>query len=84
MDKLAAAGVPYVLAYNRHPLHPCVSADSEGAVRELVGLVSGQPAASDRAQHRWRTCFAKAHRVRHRVRRLDFPLLFYFFNPQFL
>ena len=65
LQKLAAAGVPYVLAYNRHPAHPCVSVDSEGAVRDLVGvlvhlghqrigMVSGQLAASDRAQQRWR------------------------------
>lgn len=65
LNKLAAAGMPYTLAYNRHPAHPCVSVDSEGAVRELVamlgylghrhiGMVSGQLAASDRAQQRWR------------------------------
>lgn len=65
LQRLAAAGVPYTLAYNRHPSHPCVSVDSEGAVRDLVGalvrlghrricMVSGQLAASDRAQQRWR------------------------------
>lgn len=65
LQKLAAAGVPYTLAYNRHPSHPCVSVDSQTAVRELVGklvrlghqrlrMVSGQLAASDRAQQRWR------------------------------
>lgn len=65
LHKLSAAGIPYVLAYNRHPAHPCVSVDSEGAVCDLVGalvrlghrrigMVSGQLAASDRAQQRWR------------------------------
>jgi DNA-binding LacI/PurR family transcriptional regulator len=57
--------VPYVLAYNRHPDHPCVSVDSEGAVADAVtrlvllghrriAMVSGTLAASDRAQQRYR------------------------------
>ena len=65
MKQLKAAGVPYMLAYNRHARHPCVSVDSEAAVAQLVrelyqrghrriGMVSGQLAASDRAQQRCR------------------------------
>lgn len=56
---------PYVLCYNRHPQHPCVSVDGEQAVAALVKrlvqqghrritMVSGQRAASDRAQQRCR------------------------------
>ncbi|WP_440533629.1 LacI family DNA-binding transcriptional regulator [Variovorax sp. YR566] len=63
--RLQAAGAPYVLAYNRHPDHPCVSVDSEGAVADAVtrlvllghrriAMVSGTLAASDRAQQRYR------------------------------
>ena len=62
---LQAAGVAYALAYNRHPAHPCVSVDSEAAVGAVVTqlaslghsritLVTGQLAASDRAQQRLR------------------------------
>jgi DNA-binding LacI/PurR family transcriptional regulator len=65
LPRLQAAGVPYVLAYNRHPDHPCVSVDSEGAVADAVtrlvllghrriAMVSGTLAASDRAQQRYR------------------------------
>ncbi|QNK65325.1 LacI family DNA-binding transcriptional regulator [Variovorax sp. PAMC26660] len=65
LPRLRAAGVPYVLAYNRHPDHPCVSVDSEGAVADAVtrlvllghrriAMVSGTLAASDRAQQRYR------------------------------
>ncbi|MEJ8840295.1 LacI family DNA-binding transcriptional regulator [Ramlibacter sp. AN1133] len=65
LQRLDAAGTPYVLAYNRHEGHPCVSVDSVAAVTELVGrlarsghariaMVSGQLAASDRAQQRHR------------------------------
>ncbi|SFO69308.1 transcriptional regulator, LacI family [Variovorax sp. OK605] len=65
LPRLQAAGVPYVLAYNRHPGHPCVSVDSEGAVADAVtrlvllghrriAMVSGTLAASDRAQQRYR------------------------------
>lgn len=65
LARLRAAQLPYVLAYNRHPEHPCVSVDSEQAVRALVArladlghrritLISGQLAASDRAQQRQR------------------------------
>jgi DNA-binding LacI/PurR family transcriptional regulator len=65
LQRLAEAGLPYVLAYNRHPDHPCVSVDGEQAVAERVAhlvslghrritMVSGQLAASDRAQQRSR------------------------------
>jgi DNA-binding LacI/PurR family transcriptional regulator len=65
LPRLQAAGVPYVLAYNRHADHPCVSVDSEGAVADAVtrlvllghrriAMVSGTLAASDRAQQRYR------------------------------
>src|SRR5450830_1369600 len=65
LARLQAAGVPYVLAYNRHPDHPCVSVDSEAAVADAVArlvllghrriaMVSGTLAASDRAQQRYR------------------------------
>ncbi len=63
--RLAETGLPYVLAYNRHPDHPCVSVDSEQATADLVAhlvalghrritMVSGQLSASDRAQQRCR------------------------------
>jgi len=65
LKRLQAAKLPYVLAHNRHSAHPCVSVDSEAAVIALVAylaqlghsritLVSGQLAASDRAQQRLR------------------------------
>lgn len=65
LARLQAAGSPYVLAYNRHPAHPCVSVDSEAAAAEVVArlvalghrrieMVSGTLAASDRSQQRYR------------------------------
>ncbi|QEI08406.1 LacI family DNA-binding transcriptional regulator [Pigmentiphaga aceris] len=65
LQRLRKAGTPYVLAYNRHADHPCVSVDSELAVMQLVtrlaalghreiAMVSGQLSASDRAQQRYR------------------------------
>lgn len=65
LRRLGEIGLPYVLAYNRHPDHPCVSVDSEQAVADLVSrltklghrrivMISGQLAASDRAQQRCR------------------------------
>ena len=65
LARLRATAVPYVLAYNRHPDHPCVSVDSETAVADTVArlvllghrriaMVSGTLAASDRAQQRYR------------------------------
>ena len=65
LQRLAEVGLPYVLAYNRHPDHPCVSVDSEEAVAEAVArlaglghrhitMVSGLLQASDRAQQRCR------------------------------
>jgi LacI family transcriptional regulator, repressor for deo operon, udp, cdd, tsx, nupC, and nupG len=63
--RVVHADLPYVLAYNRHPAHPCVSVDGEGALRELVtrvhaaghrriAMVSGERSASDRALQRHR------------------------------
>jgi DNA-binding LacI/PurR family transcriptional regulator len=65
LARLQATNLPYVLVYNRHPAHPCVTVDSEQAVSDVVArlatlghrcitLVSGQFAASDRAQQRQR------------------------------
>ncbi|MBV8620411.1 MAG: LacI family DNA-binding transcriptional regulator [Curvibacter sp.] len=65
LQALGRTSLPYVLVYNRHPDHPCVSVDSERAVADLVGrlcaqghrrisMVSGQLHASDRAQQRCR------------------------------
>ncbi|MCZ2495631.1 LacI family DNA-binding transcriptional regulator [Xylophilus sp. Kf1] len=63
LQAIRAAGLPYVLAYNRHDAHPCVSVDNEGAVAELVGalhrrghrriaMLCGERAASDRSRAR--------------------------------
>ncbi len=65
LRQLQRARTPYVLLYNRHPKHPCVSGDSETAVAEVVArlaalghrrltMVSGQLRASDRAQQRYK------------------------------
>jgi DNA-binding LacI/PurR family transcriptional regulator len=65
LTRLQDSGVPYVLAYNRHEQHPCVSVDSETAVTELVkrlvrlghqriAMITGQLSASDRALQRCR------------------------------
>ncbi|MFT4266260.1 MAG: LacI family DNA-binding transcriptional regulator [Xenophilus sp.] len=65
LARLRTAGMPYVLAYNRHADHPCVTVDNEEASIEAVmrlaslghrhiAMVSGTLAASDRAQQRYR------------------------------
>ncbi|MDP3228929.1 MAG: LacI family DNA-binding transcriptional regulator [Acidovorax sp.] len=65
LQRLAEVGLPYVLAYNQHPDHPCVSVNSEQAVADVVAhlatlghrriaMVSGLLSASDRAQQRCR------------------------------
>jgi LacI family transcriptional regulator, repressor for deo operon, udp, cdd, tsx, nupC, and nupG len=65
LERLRGTGLPYVLVYNRHAEHPCVSVDNEGAVagavarlvelgHRRIAMVSGTLAASDRAQQRWR------------------------------
>ncbi|WP_431107685.1 LacI family DNA-binding transcriptional regulator [Variovorax paradoxus] len=65
LARLRTGGTPYVLAYNRHPDHPCVTVDGEAAVADAVSrlvllghrriaMVSGTLAASDRAQQRYR------------------------------
>lgn len=63
LRQLKAEGLSYVLAYNRHGRHPCVSVDSVEALVAVVtrlaalghrriAMVSGHHAASDRAQLR--------------------------------
>ncbi len=63
LARLRSARAPYVLVYNRHARHPCVSVDGRAAVAALVGrlhvlghrrilMVSGALAASDRAEQR--------------------------------
>jgi DNA-binding LacI/PurR family transcriptional regulator len=70
--RLQTAQLPYVLVYNRQADHPCVSVDNELAMRETVArlyamghrrisLISGQLAASDRAQQRKRGFFEGMH-----------------------
>ena len=65
LARLRSTGTPYVLAYNRHADHPCVTVDGEAAVADAVArlvllghrriaMVSGTLAASDRAQQRYR------------------------------
>jgi DNA-binding LacI/PurR family transcriptional regulator len=64
LRRLRSAESPYVLVYNRHASHPCVSVDGQAAVSALVArlhalghrhilMVSGSLAASDRAQQRY-------------------------------
>jgi LacI family transcriptional regulator, repressor for deo operon, udp, cdd, tsx, nupC, and nupG len=63
LTRLRTARAPYVLVYNRHGRHPCVSVDGRAAVTALVArlhalghrdilMVSGALVASDRAQQR--------------------------------
>ena len=63
LTRLRASGAPYVLVYNRHARHPCVSVDGRAAVAALVAklhalghrqmlMISGALAKSDRAQQR--------------------------------
>jgi DNA-binding LacI/PurR family transcriptional regulator len=65
LRQLKSDGLRYVLAYNRHERHPCVGVDGVAAVAEAVArlaalghrriaMVSGERAASDRAQQRYR------------------------------
>ncbi|MFA7669476.1 MAG: LacI family DNA-binding transcriptional regulator [Burkholderiaceae bacterium] len=65
LDMLQARKLPYVLIYNHHPGHPCITVDSESAVVEIVSrlvkhghrsiaMLAGQLSASDRAQQRYR------------------------------
>lgn len=62
--RLQAEGVPYVLMYNRHADHPCVSVAGDTAMQEIVrglvlrghrriGMVCGKLSSSDRAQQRY-------------------------------
>lgn len=63
LTRLRSAKSPYVLVYNRHAHHPCVSVDGRAAVMALVArlhalghrhilMVSGAFTSSDRAQLR--------------------------------
>lgn len=72
LRRLRVADLPYVLIYNRHEKHPCVSVADDEAMQEIVeglvrlghrriGMVCGRLSASDRAQRR-RTGFQKAAR----------------------
>ncbi len=65
LQRLQQAGSSYVLAYNRHDRHPCVSVDGEAAFAGIVqwltslghrriAMASGTLAASDRARQRHR------------------------------
>lgn len=64
LDRLAKSGIPYVLTYNHHEAHPCVSVDNHLAAREgvelllelghrRIGMLTGELAASDRAVQRY-------------------------------
>jgi len=63
LQTLAQRRSPYVLVYNRHPFHPCVSVAGDTALCDLVhelvqlghrriAMVCGKLDASDRAQQR--------------------------------
>lgn len=63
LARLRTARAPYVLVYNRHADHPCVSVDGQAAMTALVGrlhdlghrrilMISGARAHSDRARQR--------------------------------
>ncbi|RTZ41694.1 LacI family DNA-binding transcriptional regulator [Candidimonas sp. SYP-B2681] len=64
IQQIQAAGTPYVLVYNRHSKHPCISVAGDDAMLELthalvrlghrrITMVCGRLAASDRAQQRY-------------------------------
>lgn len=65
LAELERSGVPYQLAYNHSPHHPCVCVDNRAAARDAVALLlaqghrrirmlSGSRTASDRAAQRYR------------------------------
>ena len=65
LARLSKTTCPYVLAYNQHPDHPCVSVDGEQAMIDLIAhlvagshhriaMVTGHLHVSDRAQQRSR------------------------------
>lgn len=83
---LKRARRPYVLAYNRHPRHPCVSVDGETAMAELVArlqqlghrrilMVSGHLSASDRAQQRYRGYAAAMQAAHSPAELLELPFI---------
>lgn len=84
--RLRSSRVPYVLAYNRHDQHPCVSVDSEAAVAKLVdnlvelghkqiAMIAGQLSASDRAQQRYRGYQAGMKAAKLKPKLLEVPFL---------
>ena len=61
---MQAQALPYILVYNQHPAHPCVSVSDATAMHEIVqglaamghqriAMICGRLAASDRAQQRY-------------------------------
>ncbi|HCA16983.1 MAG TPA: LacI family transcriptional regulator [Alcaligenes faecalis] len=65
LARLSKTTCPYVLAYNQHPDHPCVTVDGEQAMIDLIAhlvagshhriaMVTGHLHVSDRAQQRSR------------------------------
>ncbi|ARP79468.1 LacI family transcriptional regulator [Bordetella genomosp. 8] len=75
LRELAEDGLPYVLAYNESPSHPCVSVDNMAAARDMVrwladtghrriALVTGPLSASDRARRRLQGARACARELR--------------------
>jgi DNA-binding LacI/PurR family transcriptional regulator len=86
LQRLQARGIRFVLAYNRDAAHPCVSVDGEAAVAAAVArlvelghrriaMVSGQLAASDRAQQRLRGYAAGMGAARLQSRVLEVPFI---------
>jgi DNA-binding LacI/PurR family transcriptional regulator len=86
LRRLREAGLPYVLAYNRHRTHPCVGVDGEQAVAEVVArlaslghrriaMVTGQLAVSDRAQQRHRGYLAGIQAAGQRPLVLEIPFV---------
>jgi DNA-binding LacI/PurR family transcriptional regulator len=86
LERLRTRGVRFVLAYNRDPVHPCVSVDSEEAVASVVvqlvdlghgriAMVSGQLSASDRAQQRLRGYTAGMQAAGLEPRLLEVPFI---------
>ena len=64
LQRLRHRAVPYVLVYNRHEAHPCVSVAGDAAMHDVVSglmerghkrisMVCGRLHASDRAQQRY-------------------------------
>jgi LacI family repressor for deo operon, udp, cdd, tsx, nupC, and nupG len=74
LNALAAEGMPYVLAYNESPSHPCVAVDNMAAAGDMVrlladnghrriGIVTGPLRASDRSRRRLQGARAGARKL---------------------